>query len=154
MKHYKTPLSRFIRTLLSIPDRSTCWNWPNRLGKNGYGLVWLSDAGAKTFEYAHRFSYQAFYGETPKDLFVCHSCDNRACVNPDHLFLGTNKENIQDALKKHRPVGRTKLNPDLVRKIRKMYAIQPKTYKEMGKLFGVQGTTIKKVVKRESWLYV
>lgn len=80
-----------------------CWNWTGSKIKFGYGRIGVDD---KTYS-AHRLSYQVFRGEIPEGLYVCHKCDNPACINPDHLFLGTQRDNMQDALRK----GRIKL-PD------------------------------------------
>ncbi len=72
-----------------------CWVWRG-LGKHGHLLVNQKQVGA------HRFSYMVFKGAIPKGLFVCHRCDNPPCVNPDHLWLGTAKENQQDCVAKGR----------------------------------------------------
>jgi len=63
----------------------------------GYGEYYI---GNYRFERAHRFSYKIYKGKIPKGLCVCHTCDNPKCVNPDHLWLGTVKENNQDCIKK------------------------------------------------------
>ncbi len=78
-----------------------CWIWDLRLDRNGYGIINLRGKGG---QFAHRESYRAFRGE-PSSLLVCHKCDTPACVNPDHLFLGTNLDNLLDRYSK----GRTRL---------------------------------------------
>lgn len=76
-----------------------CWVWTASLrGKTGYGVFKLN---RKVID-AHRLSYQLHYGEIPKGLYVCHTCDNRKCVNPEHLFLGSAKDNWQDGFNKGR----------------------------------------------------
>jgi predicted DNA-binding protein YlxM (UPF0122 family) len=77
-----------------VKKESGCWEWVGVTAKNGYGRFWGNFL-------AHRVSY-ALYKECPKGFFVCHKCDNPPCVNPDHLFLGTAKQNTQDMISKGR----------------------------------------------------
>lgn len=82
---------------------SECILWTGGRWANGrYGYVWL---GGKKVISAHRKAWIDAYGEIPNKLFVCHKCDVPLCVNPKHLFLGTHKDNMQDALKKGRLKG-------------------------------------------------
>lgn len=90
----------------TYPEPNTgCWLWGGDYYTTGYGII--SSSGKSTS--AHRFSYSMFKG-SPHGNYVLHKCDVRGCVNPDHLFLGTQKDNIQDMIKKGRRVGNLKLD--------------------------------------------
>lgn len=84
----------------------SCWEYTGGIGTTGRGMFWLN---GKT-EKAHRVSWMIYKGEIPKGLLVCHKCDNGKCVNPEHLFLGTHKDNTQDMMRKGRNVGNKKLS--------------------------------------------
>lgn len=80
-----------------IDETTGCWNWIKSVSNKGYG--WFRQDG---HELAHRWAYATFRGPIPAGLFVLHSCDNPKCVNPNHLFLGTNRDNIRDMVAKGR----------------------------------------------------
>ena len=86
-----------------------CWNWTAATFSDGYGALKRKDG--KQIK-AHRYSYEIHFGDIPGNLCVCHACDNPRCVNPAHLWLGTNRENTADKTRKGRAVRLAgKLNP-------------------------------------------
>ena len=98
-----------------------CWEWTASCVTAGYGYF----SYRLKPEGAHRFSYLLHHGEIPKGMFVCHSCDNPKCVNPSHLFLGTNLDNVKDMVRKriHRfgeRSSRSKIPNKEIKKIKKL----------------------------------
>ncbi len=143
-------------------DPNDCWEW--RLAKlNGYGAFCFNNAGSKSLLYAHRVAYLLHYGVDPLEWCVCHRCDNPKCVNPSHLFLGTDAENKTDMItKKRHPFGNThgrrQLTEDDVREIRKMRAngeINTNAQrKDVAKRFGVTDNVIQGVIYNRKWKHV
>lgn len=115
---------------------TNCWNWPTKRNKQGYGL--LKFMGYRFS--AHRFSYMIYKGDIHDKLLVCHHCDNPACVNPDHLFLGTSMENMHDRDNKQR--GRFLLTKERRREMIEMYESGNYQTWDLAHKFGVSIHTI------------
>lgn len=136
-----------------------CWLWVASLRPNGYGQIGRGRSGTG-MEYAHRVAFMLANGRLPLDgMEVCHRCDVRNCVNPDHLFEGTRAENLADMTAKGRrrsnpPKGsahpNSKLTEDDVRRIRTSQFSERREAERSG----VSRTLVRKIRNREVWLHV
>ncbi|MCP8895301.1 HNH endonuclease [Shinella daejeonensis] len=150
-------IERFHDSYQPEPN-SGCWLWAKRLNGSGYGIMSVRSRRLG----AHRVAYSIHNGDITDGLFVCHKCDVRSCVNPDHLFLGTTRENILDAKRKgrlHRWAGarsgeanpKAVLSRDAVKLIRKIVAADITTKKEIADAFNVSRSNISMIASGELW---
>lgn len=128
-----------------------CCPWTKAINNLGYGISWKD---GKTIS-AHRKVYEEYYGPIPKGLVVRHTCDNRSCVNPQHLILGTPKQNSQDMVERNRQakgskVGTSILTDDIVRMIKSTSG----SSRKLAKFFGCSATTIKDIKNNKIWKHV
>jgi hypothetical protein len=121
-----------------------CWVWSASLHPEGYGRL---SVGGKT-QKAHRVAYEIYKGSIPDGLCVCHTCDNPACVNPNHLFLGTVADNNADKAEKSRAA--KKLNANLVKDIKDALS-NGASLKSLAKLFQVSPSMIVKIKHNRNW---
>jgi hypothetical protein len=99
-KYISTPAELFERHCIKgLIDE--CWIWNGYITPNGYGQTRIGGRNSKAIQ-AHRLSWLVNFGEIPKDMHILHKCDNRPCCNPNHLFIGTNLDNILDRVSKDR----------------------------------------------------
>ncbi len=131
-----------------------CIEWQGSRDKDGYGTMRRDSKDWKT----HRYAFFKAHGEIPKGYLVCHSCDNPSCCNIDHLFLGTQKENVEDMVRKKRQLigeknPHSKLTEHLVKHIKKRLA-DGDTQTKIAKDLNMNQTTISKIKLGISWSHV
>lgn len=154
-KRWGDPTERFWSRVDKSGGPDACWLWTGSI-TYGYGRVFWKG----TLWGAHRVAWELGMGKKiPEGMYILHHCDNRRCCNPKHLFLGTQKDNMQDAVSKGRAIrgetsGRAKLTADGVREIRKLYEETAVTRKELAGRFGIGPGAISSVVHRRTWKHI
>lgn len=166
MMQLKLPRMRTVDDILAraIPEpNSGCWLWERGIQTAGYGMTY---AGGNRYKLAHRAAYEIAIGPIPAGFFVCHTCDNPCCVNPDHLFAGSHDDNVADKVRKGRQAkgaalaatlntargerhGMAKLSERQVTEIRASSLPQ----KTLAAQYGVAPGTIHRVKARKGWLH-
>jgi len=145
------------RVHIQHPNR--CWEWKAGKIADGYGELWLTRLVLR----AHRVAWAISTGPIPSGLSVLHRCDNPACCNPRHLFLGTQTDNMRDAARKGRIVistrrgeqnGSAVLNPNQVRAIRRRYATGKISQRALAREYRVDHGTVGHIVRRTTWSHV
>lgn len=129
-------------------SNNECWNWTASYFVNGYGQIRVN----KKKILSHRFSWEIHFGEIPKDLCVLHKCDNRKCVNPSHLFLGTHADNVKDRDNKNRQY--SKLTNYQVKEIKQLCNKGNCYQKEIAKVFNVSRQTIGMIKNNKIWRHI
>lgn len=135
-----------------MPHLGKCWEWTAAKHKQGYGIF-----GRSNERLAHRISWILINGKIPNNLFVLHSCDNPSCVNPDHLFLGTDLDNAQDRDNKARcvwPKGEkhscSKLTDKQVLEIREIYASGHTYMRILSAKYKISISQISRIIRHET----
>lgn len=125
-----------------------CWLWTGSKQTSGQGKKPYGSFRFKGGWLAHRFSWILHKGPIPKDMLVCHHCDNHSCVNPKHLFLGTQQDNMDDMKNKGRRNGypRVKLTWEDVHRMRRLYATGKILQKTLVRIFNVSKSTICNII--------
>ena len=132
-----------------------CWTINKFNNGNGYRRYEKRINGKRVKFYLHIESYKMHKGEIPQGLYVRHLCNNPGCFNPEHLDIGTQKDNMQDAVKAGRQakgtkIPQSKLNEKKVLEIRKLYS-EGMSQKELAKMYGVNSSSISYVVNKKTW---
>lgn len=160
--HPQTPEQRFWA---KVERTDGCWIWKAARNPAGYGMFGTGPRGTRIV-LAHRYSFELAYGPIPHGILICHHCDNPACVRPDHLFAGTNSDNMKDSAKKHRNAGQrhpemrqgenhgmAKLTENDVLTIRKL-SQEGWPGIAIARRFSITPTHISKIVRHLAWRHI
>jgi hypothetical protein len=153
-KNYKITSKQFSSFHSKFIKTSNCWEWQKQRLPKGYGIFSIN-----CFQIlAHRFSFFYHYGFLDKDLDVLHTCDNPSCVNPEHLFLGTNQDNVDDKVAKNRQrkgegIPSAKLGTSDILQIRELFR-NGANHGELAKMFNVTKGNVGMIVRKQTWKHL
>ena len=145
--------ARFLSKVDKNGDNG-CWLWTANSIYSGYGMFKIGQQN----QLAHRVSYELYVCKIPEGLCVLHSCDNRACVNPEHLSVGTHEQNMKERNERGRQAkgkdsGRAKLTEQDVREIR-ILGVFGFSFTELGRMYGVHHGPISSILRNKHWTHV
>lgn len=160
-------IERFWRHVDTSNGADACWEWQGAKMKGGYGNFGVGGRDGRYYG-AHVFSFLIHHGPVPDGKEVCHTCDNRPCVNPAHLYPGTHKQNMEDAVERGRtwhppsvpsgprlrPRKGIKLTPSDVRSIRQSLEAQTSTQSALAREYGVSAAVISNIARHKIWQYI
>lgn len=144
---------------VKVTKSSDCWIWTGGGDRHGYGRFWYDGK----MQLSHRVNWLLHNGPIPDGLCVLHTCDNPPCVNPAHLWLGTQADNMHDCANKGRAVGGisrgqrhglAKLTDDKVLEIRRIYSAGGTTQRELAGAFEVSQAVINYILLRKTWAHI
>jgi hypothetical protein len=145
---------RFWSKVAITADITKCWIWGASKNKKGYGHFGFN---GRMYQ-AHRFAYKLYYGDYDEILQCLHKCDNPSCVNPNHLWLGTNTDNVLDMVAKGRNKyckgeknGNSKLTEKDVIEIRNIYSTGSHSFRSLAKMYGIHNSVVGDIVNRNNW---
>jgi hypothetical protein len=146
------PAARFWSFVVPVGD---CWEWTGAISPQGYGRFGWAMSDVRM---AHRVAWALTNGPIPADMHVLHRCDNRPCVRPSHLFLGTNRDNVDDKMAKGRQSrgethGRAKLTAPEALAIR-VWRIAGYPVARLAEMFGVSEASVSVIANRKKWAHL
>lgn len=149
----RPPEERFHKSYVPEPNTG-CWLWLYGGFKAGYGEFHVNLERQNA--YAHRYSYEIHKGEIPKGMVVRHQCDQPACVNPDHLILGTKKQNSEDMVRRRRSRAgmnnpKAKINDSIVIAIKEMYLNGGVTQYDVAEKFSIDQAMVSRILNGKAW---
>lgn len=150
-------VGRFETNFKRSTDLNDCWIWLYGTNSSGYGQFRIENS----MYLAHRISYLIYKGNYGDEDKILHTCHIPRCINPRHLKIGTQQENMDDMVKAGRSPnkrgsnnGRTLLTEDDVREIRSLYDTTPMTHKQLANKYGLSSATIDSIVNRRTWIHI
>lgn len=134
-------LERFDFWATGWNEETRCREWTGDKDRRGYGRMYIRIDGKRKKVAAHRWAYQHYVGPIPFKMLACHHCDNPSCVTPEHLFLGTHKDNRADCIRKGRANLPRKLTPGVIAQIVERHAVLG-SQRKVAAEFGLSKTTV------------